>query len=362
MTDASDNQIDFKLVPLNKEKRRRATRKRRVYSQNLPFPMDSVIRDKRIVYDEFYKQDYDALLICNDVLESIKDIPDNTVNLIVTSPPYNLGKVYEKQVEFEKYIAWQEEVVKRCVEILHPQGSICWEVGNYVEKGEVFPLDVFFYHILKKFGLKMRNRIIWHFGHGLHASKRFSGRYEVILWFTKEDDYIFNLDPVRVPQKYPGKRAYKGPNIGQPTCNPLGKNPSDIWEILLRDWETALWDIPNVKSNHPEKTIHPSQFPIELVERLVLALTNEGDLVLDPFAGVGSSNIAALLHNRKSIGIDREKKYTNIAYQKIIEALNGTLRKRPLGKPVYKPTGKETISKPPTEWKTEKLNNPKYIK
>lgn len=322
---------------------------------SVPFPVDSVIRGRKILYDRCFRQGYDIILAWNDVSEFLKDIPKNTATLVVTSPPYNVGKPYEKRVEFKKYLEWQKEVARQCVNTLKPEGSICWEVGNYVEEGEVFPLDVFFYNIFKNLGLKLRNRIIWRFGHGLHASKRFSGRYETILWFTKSDSYVFNLDAVRVPQKYPGKRAYKGPNKGKPSSHPLGKNPSDIWDIVVRDWDMEVWDIPNVKCNHPEKTIHTSQFPIELVERLVLALTNEADVVLDPFVGVGSSLVAALLHGRKSIGVDKEKIYTDIAYQRIVEAFKGTLKKRPLGKPIYRPKGTEKVARIPPEWEAEPL-------
>jgi len=326
-----------------------------IVEKSMEFPVDKVVKDKKILYDRCFKQGYDVVLGWNDSLEFLEDVPKAT--LIVTSPPYNIGKPYEDRVEFKDYLTWQRKVLKQCIDILEPKGSICWEVGNYIENGEVFPLDAYFYNIIKKdFGLHLRNRIIWYFGHGLHASKRFSGRYETILWFTKTDDYIFNLDAVRIPQKYPGKRSYKGKNKGKPSSNPLGKNPSDIWQIILRDWEKELWDIPNVKSNHPEKTIHPSQFPIELIERLVLALTNEGDVVLDPFVGVGSSIIAAILHNRKGIGVDKEKQYTDIAFERITQALNGTLRKRPLGKPVWKPKGTEKVARKPPEWDTTELS------
>ena len=166
-------------------------------------------------------------------------------------------------------------------------------------------------------GLKLRNRIIWHFGHGLHASNRFSGRYETILWFTKSDDYIFNLDNVRIPSKYPGKLHYKGPNKGKPSGNPLGKNPSDVWEILQNDWDNCFWEIPNVKSNHPEKTIHPCQFPIELVERCVLALTNEDSWVLDPFGGVGSTAKACEIEGRICTSIELQKKWHDLAIKRL---------------------------------------------
>ena len=198
--------------------------------------------------------------------------------------------------------------------------------------------------------MKLRNRIIWRFGHGLHASKRFSGRYEVILWFTKGDDYTFNLDDVRVPSKYPGKRHYKGPNLGKPSGNPLGKNPTDLWEIVLRDWEEEVWDLPNVKANHPEKTLHPCQFPIELVERCILALTDEGDSVLDPYCGVGSTLIAALMHNRKAVGSESNGDYVDITKQRLQEFWNGSLPIRRIGKPIHRPSGREKVAQRPLEW------------
>lgn len=234
-------------------------------------------------------------------------------DLIITSPPYNVGKSYEVKTSIEKYLESQEDVIDQLVKVLSDKGNLVWQVGNYVDKGEVFPLDIYYYQIFKKHGLKLRNRIIWHFGHGLHASKRFSGRYETLLWFSKTDDYIFNLDNVRVPSKYPGKRNYKpGENYGKPSGNPNGKNPSDIWQVVQQDWENELWDIPNVKSNHPEKTEHPCQFPIELVERCVLALTNEGSWVLDPFGGVGSTLIASIKNNRNAMSIEKEERYCQI--------------------------------------------------
>ena len=219
----------------------------------------------------------------------------------------------------------QEKVIKESIRITKDDGSICWQVGNYVENGRIIPLDILLYPIFDGLGLRLRNRIVWHFGHGLHAQKRFSGRYEVILWFTKSENYIFNLDAVRVPQKYPTKKYFKGPKRGELSCHPLGKNPTDVWEI------------PNVKSNHPEKTIHPCQFPVELIARLVLALTNPGDWVIDPFIGVGSTAIAALLHGRKSAGADIIQDYIDIAQQRIQLLLRGKLKLRPMGKPIYEP-------------------------
>jgi len=293
----------------------------------------------------------DLVLGLADSLDFLKTVPDESVKLVVTSPPYNIGKVYEERVKLEEYLDYQRKVAEECKRIITDDGSIAWEVGNYVYHGEIFPLDYFFYRIFKEeLGLKMRNRIIWRIGHGLHASRRFSGRYETISWFTKSDHYTFNLDAVRVPQKYPGKTYYRGEKHGRPSGNPLGKNPEDVWDIVLQDWEEQIWDIPNVKSNHPEKTVHPAQFPIELVQRLILALTNENDVVLDPFGGVGSSALAALLLNRKAISVDRDENYTMIALERVRSLANGTLKIRKIGTKIYVPTGKEKVSKVPQEW------------
>lgn len=296
-------------------------------------------------------------IINGDSLEILKGVENNKFDLIITSPPYNVGKSYETKTSIEKYLETQESIINELVRVLSDNGNLCWQVGNYVDKGEIFPLDIYYYQIFKKHGLKLRNRIIWHFGHGLHASNRFSGRYETLLWFSKTNDYIFNLDNVRIPAKYPGKLHFKGEKKGQPSGNPLGKNPSDIWEIVVKDWETGMWNIPNVKSNHPEKTLHPCQFPIELVERCVLALTNENSWVLDPFAGVGSTVLAALKNNRNAIGIEKELDYCNIAKQRVKDLKEGNLKIRPINKPIHKPTGKEKVAQMPKEWLELEFDN-----
>jgi adenine-specific DNA-methyltransferase len=281
-----------------------------------------------------FDKDADVIIYEGDCLDFLSKIPSDFVQLIVTSPPYNIGKEYENRLILSEYISQQKEVIEKCVKVLKDTGSICWQVGNYVDKGEIIPLDILLFPVFSSLGLKLRNRIIWYFGHGLHASKRFSGRYEVILWFTKTDNYTFNLDPVRTPQKYPNKRHFKGPNAGKISGNPMGKNPSDIWEI------------PNVKSNHVEKTIHPCQYPVELIERLVLSMTNENDWVLDPFIGVGSTAIAALMHKRKAMGAEIKTEYISIAKERIHQAEKGDLRVRPMERPVYDP-GSKTNSFPP---------------
>jgi adenine-specific DNA-methyltransferase len=266
-----------------------------------------------------------ASLFHGDRLRLLGQLPSGAARLVVTSPPYNIGKRYEKRSTLNEYLEGQRATLREAVRVLATNGSLCWQVGNHVADGEVFPLDMLLYPICKELGLRLRNRIVWHFEHGLHCSRRLSGRYETIIWFTKSDDYIFNVDPIRVPQKYPGKKAFKGPHKGEYTCNPAGKNPGDVWII------------PNVKHNHVEKTDHPCQFPIELVERLVLALTNEHDLVVDPYMGVGTAACAAVIHSRRAAGADVCLPYVTIARDRVTAALEGRLSRRPMRRPVYVP-------------------------
>jgi adenine-specific DNA-methyltransferase len=272
-----------------------------------------------------YNPEANVVLYQGSCVDLMASMPSGSVQLVVTSPPYNIGKQYERRTTLEYYLQQQEVIIKECVRLLADTGSLCWQVGNYIGKDEIVPLDLALYPIFKKYGLFMRNRIVWHFEHGLHCSKRFSGRYETIIWLTKSDKYVFNLDPIRIPQKYPNKKYFKGPRAGQLSCNPLGKNPGDVWII------------PNVKHNHVEKTNHPCQFPVELIERLVLSMTNPLDLVFDPFMGAGTSAVAAVIHNRKAAGADVMANYVKIARERVELAMAGKLQTRPMNRPIYMP-------------------------
>jgi adenine-specific DNA-methyltransferase len=280
--------------------------------------------EKVQIADNFGPQ-HRTVVFGGDCLDFLKSVPSETFQLIVTSPPYNLGKEYEKRINLDAYVQPQRQVILECVRTLKRSGSICWEVGNYVDEGTIIPLDTVLFPVFRELGLQCRNRIVWHFEHGLHCSRRFSGRYESILWFTKSHEYVFDMDAVRVPQKYPGKKYFKGPKAGQYSCNPLGKNPGDVWVI------------PNVKSNHVEKTEHPCQFPVELVERLVLSLTRKDDWVFDPFLGTGTSVVAAIRHGRRGAGAEVVPKYVKIAHDRIEQAVRGILPVRPMHRPVFDP-------------------------
>lgn len=267
----------------------------------------------------------ECVLYLGDCRELLADMPDKSVRLVVTSPPYNIGKQYERAQTLHEYVSTQSEVIAECVRVLADDGSLCWQTGNYVRNGEIVPLDALLFPVFHDLGLKMRNRIVWHFEHGLHCTKRLSGRYETISWFTKSDDYHFDVDPIRVPQKYPNKRHFKGPKAGQLSGNPLGKNPGDVWIF------------PNVKHNHIEKTEHPCQFPVELVERLVLSMTEPDDWVLDPYMGVASAAIGSLRHGRRSVGAELDPVYHAIGVERVEAERYGLLRTRPMNRPVYQP-------------------------
>ncbi len=277
-----------------------------------------------------FDQRNDGTIFHGDCLKLLRRMPSDVAQLIVTSPPYNVGKEYEENLTIEEYLNLQKRVIQECVRITRPGGSICWQVGNHINgHKQMIPLDILLHPIFATHGdtakIRLRNRITWHFEHGLNCKRRFSGRHETILWYTKGDEYTFNLDAVRVPQKYPGKRGYKGRKRGQYTGNPLGKNPGDVWIF------------PNVKGNHVEKTEHPCQFPVELAERLILAFTEPGDLVVDPFLGVGTTAVAAILNARRAAGADLVERYLEIARARVVAAGKGLLLYRPRTKPVYVP-------------------------
>jgi adenine-specific DNA-methyltransferase len=280
----------------------------------------------------------------------LKRIPDNSIDLIVTSPPYCIGKAYEHHDDdINTCKARHKKIFPFLHRILKPGGSICWQIGYHVFSSEIIPLDYIVYDIFTSKNLQfdkdnrinLRNRIIWTFGHGLNSERRFSGRHEVILWFTKGEHYQFDLDRIRVPQKYPGKRSYKGDNKGEFSGNPLGKNPSDVWDVT-----TDVWDIPNVKAQHIEKTNHPCQFPVAIPRRLIKALVPKGGVVLDPYMGTGTSGVAAVLENCKFVGAELSKEYYDISTQRMTDAISGSIRIRE-DKPVLKPNPNMAVAKLP---------------
>ena len=308
---------------------------------------------KTKIYKRF-KESNEITLFNGNCLDLMKKLPDKSVDLVVTSPPYCMGKAYEDpHDDIETFRQQHVSTFDDLYRILKPGGSVCWQVGYHVSDKCVIPLDYVVYDIFttesakREYPFILRNRIIWTFGHGLNSTTRFSGRHEIILWFTKGEQRIFNLDEVRVPQKYPGKRSYKGPHKGELSGNPFGKNPSDVWEI------------PNVKAKHIEKTEHPCQFPVAIPQRLIRALAPVDGLVLDPFMGSGTTGVSAVFEGRRFVGAEIQKDYYDIAITRITDVINGDAKIRE-DKPVVEPNENEAVAKLPEEFrKVREENNEK---
>ena len=222
------------------------------------------------------------------------------VDIIITSPPYNIGKEYEKKKDINIYLKWIEDVVAKCEKILKENGTIIWNVGTYVDDlGNGIPLSFLMYPIFIKKGFKLRQNIVWHFSSGLSAKKKLSARYEDILWLYKGDKMpVFNLEDIRVKEW----KAYDKRN------NPNGKNPTNVWHI------------EQIKGNSREKTKHPCQFPVKLIERCIKGMSNKDSVILDCFMGSGSTGVACAKTGRKFIGIELDNNYFNIASKRIEEA------------------------------------------
>lgn len=288
-----------------------------------------------------FKRNRNAVIYNGDCIDLLSQMPRDYVDLTVTSPPYCIGKEYDESSDVNHFLKEHIKLIPRVVEATKSGGSICWQIGYHVKNGAIVPLDYLVHSIFSKFSeLTLRNRIIWTFGHGTHSRSRFSGRHEMILWYTKGSNHVFDLDSVRVAQKYPGKRHYKGKRKGRFSGNPLGKNPSDVWD-----------DIPNVKANHIEKTQHPCQFPVALAMRLIKSLCPADGVVFDPYVGSGSTGVAALLQKRKFVGAELSDKYYSIALKRLREAANGSAKYRPLEKPVLMPNPNMGVARKPPHFK-----------
>lgn len=280
-----------------------------------------------------------AVFFAGKCEELISHLTDASVDLIISSPPYCMGKEYEDAEDLESFKKSHDKILPELVRVLKPGGSLCWQVGFHVANGSVTPLDMLVFQAMQQHpSMHLRNRIVWTFGHGLHCAKRFSGRHETVLWFTKGNDYSFDIDAVRVEQKYPGKRHSRGPQKGKPSGNPLGKNPTDVWAI------------PNVNANHVEKTKHPCQFPVGLAHRLVRALSKKNQIVFDPFSGVASTGVAALLASRRFLGAEPKKSYVKIGMQRLNDTLDTSVQYRPAEQEIYVPKPTDKVAQRPREF------------
>lgn len=231
-------------------------------------------------------------IIRGDAIENMKNMPDESVDLIVTDPPYNLKKDYlssKDNMEFDEYIEWSRKWLKEAHRILKPEGTI------YVFMGMRF--ISYLYNIMEQeLNFRFNSWITWHYTQGIGKTKGFSPRHDDILMFTKSKKFTFNLDDIRIPQKY-----YRSVN------NMRGANPGNVWKVS------------HVHYSEAGRTVHPTQKPEALYERMILASSNEGDVVLDPFVGTGTALKVAEHTNRKSIGIELEPSFIEIIEKRLSE-------------------------------------------
>ena len=290
-----------------------------------------------------FKESNSITLFNGDCRKLLKRLPDESVDLVVTSPPYCIGKAYEDpHDDIETFRKQHQDIFSDLYRVVKPGGSICWQIGYHVSDKCVVPLDYIIYDIFTSMSeeldnpLILRNRIVWTFGHGLNSTTRFSGRHEMILWFTKGLQTIFNLDEVRIPQKYPAEASFQDRFLQHP----------QRWRRTASD----VWDIPNVKAKHIEKTDHPCQFPVAIPQRLIKALTNKNGLVLDPFMGSGTTGVAALIEGRRFVGSEIQKSYFDISVERIKDASDGKAKIRE-DRPVTEPNPNAAVAKLPDEFR-----------
>lgn len=240
-----------------------------------------------------------------DCIEALKNLPENSIDLILTSPPYNIGKEYEKILPIEEYIEWSKSWLENIPNALKKDGAFWLNLGyvKYKESARALPLV---YLLWDKVKLYLMQEIVWNYGAGVACKKALSPRNEKWLWYVKNpENYTFNLDDIRDPDvKYPNSKKN-----GKLRCNTLGKNPSDVWQIA------KVTSGKNRSSS--ERTEHPAQFPLDLIDRIVLGFSNKNEIVLDPFMGSGTTAISALKHHRKVIGFEIRKDYCDLQIERI---------------------------------------------
>lgn len=233
-----------------------------------------------------------------DCLEGMKNIPDKSIDLVITSPPYNIKKKYtsyKDDLSLKEYLSFLTVTFQEVYRVMKKGSNFMLNVGKYIDKeGNAIPLQYFLFPILIDIGFKLRQDIVWRFKGGMAAKKKLTGQYESIMWLYK-DEYIFNLDEIRIKEwKQIDKRN-----------NPNGKNPTDVWEFN------------RVAFGSKEKTKHPCQFPVTMIERIIKGFSVENGLVLDPFLGSGTTAIACLNTNRNYIGFELDEGYYKVANERI---------------------------------------------
>ena len=259
---------------------------------------------KEILGKPYYQKD-DCIIYNINCVDAMQALPDNFIHLTVTSPPYNIGKEYEKPMPLESFVKWCEVWLNQIYRITSDDGALWLNLGytQIPNHAKAIPLP---YLLWNKSPFYLIQEIIWNYGAGVAGRNFFSPRNEKFLWYVKnEAQYIFNLDDIRDPNvKYPNQKKN-----GKLKVNPLGKNPTDVWQF------------PKVTSGKnrasKERTEHPAQFPVAVIERIIKASTHEGNIVFDPFMGSGTTAVVASTLKRPTVGFEIREDYCEIAAMRI---------------------------------------------
>lgn len=239
-----------------------------------------------------------------DCRELLKKVPDGSVRLVVTSPPYNIGKPYGKYRDRIALNDWEEllrDVTREVVRILTPDGSFFLNLSPvpFGKGKEILPLPFIGYQIMKENGLYLRNMITWTFNNMQNCTNRLSGRYENILWGVKDiENYVFHLDDVRIPYITKNDKRLEGG---------VGRNPTDVW----------YFDRVNNMTKKKLNLSHPTIYPLPMIVRILKMSSDAGDTVLDPFAGSGTSLVAAKILKRNAIGFEIDGGYKKEAKRRL---------------------------------------------
>lgn len=266
--------------------------------------MESLREIREILGEPYYERE-GFLLYNMDCLKGLAMLEKPFFDLTVTSPPYNIGKEYEKVVPISEYIEFSKKWMREIHRVTKPCGAFFLNIG-YVEiphKGHAVPLA---YFLWDKTDFYLRQEIVWNYGAGVASTRGLSPRNEKLLWFVKDKErYTFNLDAIRDKNvKYPKQKKN-----GKLRCNTLGKNPSDVWEIAKVTSGT--------NRASPERTPHPAQFPVDLIERITKGFSNKNNLILDPFMGSGTVAEVALMNKREVIGFEIKKEYCDYTVERV---------------------------------------------
>lgn len=257
-----------------------------------------------------YFQTQNCLIYNMDCLDAMIRLPPAIIDLTITSPPYNIGKEYEKKLEINDYLDWCELWIKEIYRLTDNCGTFWLNLGyqEVPDIGKAIPIS---YMLWNRIPFFMIQEIVWNYGAGVACKKFFSPRNEKFLWYVKNsENYTFNLDEVRDPNvKYPNQKKN-----GKIKVNSKGKNPTDVWQF------SKVTSGCNRSSK--ERTPHPAQFPISVIDRIIKACSNDNDIILDPFLGSGTTAVACLSLGRLVIGFEINKNYCDIAIDRIQHSLS----------------------------------------